>query len=339
MNDYSPRTLVVGVEDEGQRLDRYCAAHIPELSRNQIQTLNEKGGVTVDGRRRADSHPVCAGETVVVNAGLLVPPGLEGGTPVAQDIPITVVYEDDDIVVVNKPAGLVTHPGHGNWDGTLVNALLGRGVRLSTLGSPERPGVVHRLDKDTSGLVTLAKTDRAYRGLADALKTQRVGKVYHAIAWGRLPRRRLRVDAPIGRHPVKRQQMAVLEDSDRRAKPARTELFVVDRYSHFDYIRVTTFTGRTHQIRVHLSHVGHPLLGDSVYGGRKGKARVSNTGSRGLFAKLLKVLPRHALHASRLSFEHPVTGKHVAFQTALPADMRLALETIHRENRPKEVLD
>jgi 23S rRNA pseudouridine1911/1915/1917 synthase len=185
----------------------------------------------------------------------------------------------------------------------------------------------------------LAKTDRAYRGLTGALKSQRVTKVYHAIAWGPLARREMSVDAPIGRHPVKRQQMAVLDRSVGRARPARTELFVVDRYSHFDYIRVTIFTGRTHQIRVHLSYVGHPLLGDSVYGGRKGKARVSKTGSKGFIAKLSTVLPRHALHASRLAFEHPVTGKQVVFQTALPTDMRLALEMIHRENRPKEVMD
>jgi 23S rRNA pseudouridine1911/1915/1917 synthase len=279
---------------------------------------------------------VIPGETIVLDPSLLVPPGFEQGRPLAQDIHVPVVFEDDHLVLVNKPVGMVTHPAHGNWDGTLVNALVGRGVRLSMLGSPERPGVVHRLDKDTSGLIVLAKSDDAYRALSAALKAQRVDKTYHAIAWGPLPQRRVTIDAPIARHPVHRQRMAVAEGSGR---DARTELFVVDRYTHFDYIRVTTFTGRTHQIRVHLSHIGHPLLGDSVYGGRRQRSRAWRTGSKVFIERMMKLLPRHALHASRLSFEHPATGRHMSFQTALPADMRLALETMHREHRTKEVLD
>ncbi len=336
MDDIRPITLVTDETDEGQRLDRYCASHIDDLSRNQIQTINDKGGITVDGRARPDSYKLGIGETIVVDASLLQPPGFERGMPIAEDIPVAVVYEDESIVVVNKPVGMVTHPAHGNWSGTLVNALLGRGTKLASLGSPERPGVVHRLDKDTSGLMVLARTDPAFRGLTAAFKAQAVSKTYHAIVWGALPQREMRLDAPIGRHPVYRQKMAVVE---RGGKPARSDLFVVDSYIHFDYIRVTIFTGRTHQIRVHLSHIGHPLIGDSVYGGRKRRARISSSGLKGTFDTLLKVLPGHALHASRLSFEHPVSGKRMTFQAALSADMRLALEMIHRDNRTKEVMD
>lgn len=334
MKDEPAITLTVPPAEEGQRLDRFCAAHVEALSRNQIQILNSLGGVTVDGRERPDSYSVCAGETVVLEPERLRPPGFEAGMPVAQDIPVPVVFSDEHLVVVNKPVGMVMHPAHGNWDGTLVNALLGRGLSLAPLGSPERPGVVHRLDKDTSGLVVLARTDPAFRALAAALKARRVHKTYHAIAWGALAQRRMTVDAPIGRHPVKRQQMAVVEDG---GKEASTDLFVVDSYLHFDYIRVVTFTGRTHQIRVHLSHIGHPLLGDSVYGGRRQRARGSSTGSRD--EKLVNLVSRHALHASRLSFEHPVTGTWMAFQTALPEDMRLGLEMLQREQRIKEVTD
>jgi 23S rRNA pseudouridine1911/1915/1917 synthase len=336
MEENQPITLVVRPEDEGERLDRFCAARVDSLSRSQVQTINDKGGLTVDGRRRPASHSVVAGESVVVDPAALIPPGFESGGPVAQAIPVPVVFEDDDVVVVNKPCGMVTHPAHGNWDGTLVNALLGRGTRLASLGGPERPGVVHRLDKDTSGVIVVAKTDEAYRGLAAALSAGRVDKTYHAISWGGLAQRRTAIDAPIARHPVKRQQMAVVEGA---GKEARTEVFVVDRYRHFDYIRVTTFTGRTHQIRVHLSHIGHPLLGDSVYGGRRRRARASSAGSKTFIDNLMKLLPRHALHASRLSFEHPATGRWMTFQTALPEDMRTVLEAIHREHRTKEVLD
>jgi 23S rRNA pseudouridine1911/1915/1917 synthase len=331
-------SLTVTPGDEGLRLDRFCASRVEVLSRNQVQTLNGKGGVTVDGDSRPDSYPVRAGEVVEIDVDRLSPPGFEGGEdgkprrPVAQDIVVPVVFEDAEVVVVNKPAGMVVHPAHGNWDGTLVNALLGRGTSLSTLGSPERPGVVHRLDKDTSGLMVLAKTDDAYRRLATSFKDGTVRKVYHAIVWGGLPQEVMSIDAPIGRHPVQRQRMAVVEAA---GKAARTELFVVDRYTRFDYIRVTTLTGRTHQIRVHLTHIGHPLLGDPVYGGRRRRARASNAVSKD--DRLLGILRRHALHASRLSFQHPSTREWMSYQSALPADMRLALETIHRHDRIKEV--
>jgi 23S rRNA pseudouridine1911/1915/1917 synthase len=330
MPDGPPQRFTVTPEEAGERLDRFLAGRCPGLSRSQIQRLNALDGVSVDGRRRADSYAVAAGESVAITPEMLTPSGLAGGTPGAEAIPVAVVYEDDEVAVANKPAGMVTHPAHGNWTGTLVNALLGRGTPLSALGAPERPGVVHRLDKDTSGLVVLGKTDRAYRALAEEIKRHEFEKVYHAIAVGHLPSRELRVEAPIGRHPVHRQRMTVLASGGRAAG---TDVLVVDRYGQFDYIRLATRTGRTHQIRVHLAHVGHPLLGDPVYGGRRRKGQAPPARSKDVFAKLLRILPRHALHASRLSFTHPVTGERMTFTAALPDDMRTALETIHREDR------
>jgi len=325
-------SLTVGEADAGRRLDRFLANQLDALSRTQVQALNAAGGVSVDGRTRADSYALSAGEIVEVDASLISSPPPRA--PIAQAIPLSIVYEDDALVVVNKPAGLVVHPAHGNWDGTLVNALLGRGTPLATLGGADRPGVVHRLDKDTSGVIVLAKTDAAYRSLAGQFKAQETEKTYHAIVHGHVRAPAIVVDEPIARHPVHRQRMAVAASGGRAA---RTDVFVVDTYHHFDYIRVSTHTGRTHQIRVHMAHVGNPLLGDPVYGGRRQRAQSSQTRVRTTFDRLMKLVPRHALHASRLSFNHPDLQNRLTFTTALPADMRLALETLYREDRAKEV--
>ena len=190
------------------------------------------------------------------------------------------------------------------------------------------------MDKDTSGLMVVAKSDAAYAGLVSKLREKEVLKEYHAIVHGNMERREMTVDAPIGRHPVQRQKMTV-----RRAggKEAVSQLFVVDSYNQFDYIRVAIYTGRTHQIRVHLSHVSHPLLGDQVYGGKTKKRQAPGPRAKATGAKLSRIMTRHALHASRLSFTHPVSERPLAFQTALPEDMRLALETLYREHRFKEV--
>jgi len=328
-----PLQLCVGEDYAGSRLDRYVAAET-DLSRNQVQILNDSGGIEVDGRSRPDSFVLRGGEIVSVTPALLIPDGLdERGEPTSQDIRLDVTFEDDSIIVVNKAAGMVVHPAHGNWDGTVVNALLGRRTVLASTGGPDRPGIVHRLDKDTSGLMVVAKTDAAYKGLAGSIKRHEFHKTYHAIAIGRIGRSHVTIDAPIARHPNRRQQMAVVPVTGR---PARTEVFVVDTYEHFDYIRVTTFTGRTHQIRVHLAHIGHPLLGDPVYGGRRQRGRVVRNGS-GESSDLNAVLSRQALHASQLAFEHPESGEMMTFTTALPSDMCTALETIYREDHLKEV--
>jgi 23S rRNA pseudouridine1911/1915/1917 synthase len=331
----SDMSFTVADDEDGERLDRLCATKHPSLSRNQIQILNERGGVTVDGRIRPHSYPLRAGEKVDIRPSEV---HLEGWDPEAapapEDIHIRVIYEDEDIAVVNKPAGMVVHPAHGNPGGTLVNALLGRGIALAHLGGPSRPGIVHRLDKDTSGVMVVAKTDAAYVGLVARLKDKRVCKEYHAIVHGNIGREQMTVDAPIGRHPVHRQKMAVRRDGGREAV---SQLFVVDSYTDFDYIRVAIYTGRTHQIRVHMSHVSHPLLGDDVYGGHHGRGRTPASRAKATGKTLSRIMTRHALHASRLSFSHPVSDRPLAFQTALPDDMRLALETLYRENRFKEV--
>lgn len=315
------------MEDEGVRLDRFCAARIASLSRTQIQKLNAAGAVTVDGARRADHYALSPGEIVAVK---LPDVDERPEAPVPQVIPVRIAYEDSSIVVVNKSADLVVHPAHGNRDGTLVNALLGRGTRLATLGGPDRPGIVHRLDKDTTGLLVVTKTDEAYRKFSEDLKARRVRKVYHAIVWGNLGVRTRTIDASIARHPVHRQKMAV---AARAGREALTEVFVVDSFEHFDYIRVAILTGRTHQIRVHLAHISHPILGDPLYGGRRSKGLPSQTRLRNHISALLKAMPRQALHASRLSFDHPVTGKRMDFKTGLPDDMRAVLERLHIESK------
>jgi len=326
----------VAPEEAGQRLDRLCAARHPQMSRNQIQIFNKNGAVLVDGRTRPDSYAMSVGENVSINPSTVEKTDWDPeARPAAEpDIVVPVVYRDEHIIVVNKPAGLVVHPAHGNPGGTLVNALLGLGFELPALGGPSRPGIVHRLDKDTSGLMVVAGSEPAYRALVEAFKDKKVCKEYHAIVDGNMGSSKKTIDAPIGRHPVMRQKMAVVE---RGGKPAITQLFVVDSYSHFDYIRVATVTGRTHQIRVHLSHVSHPLLGDPVYGGRRKAKRTAGVGTRVTYEKLLKILTRHALHASRLSFLHPVTGAPLTFRAALPQDMRLVLELLYTEDRIKEV--
>jgi 23S rRNA pseudouridine1911/1915/1917 synthase len=303
------------------RLDRVLAAQLRELSRSRHKALILSGQVAVDGVTIRDpNHRVNAGGAIT----LTVPPAIDDAAA-PENIPLDIVFEDDALVVLNKPAGLVVHPAAGNRTGTLVNALIAHcGNSLSGVGGVKRPGIVHRLDKDTSGLLVVAKTDRAHlalsRQFADHGRTGRLRRGYLAFVWGAPVRPRGTIDKPVGRHPHAREKMAVREGG----RSAVTHWEVLERYPGIDGTPVASLiacrleTGRTHQIRVHLASIGHPLLGDEVYGaGFKTKANQLPAPAR----KALEALARQALHAHMLHFEHPLDGKHLEFRLELPGDL------------------
>jgi 23S rRNA pseudouridine1911/1915/1917 synthase len=298
--------LVVEEPDAGTRLDLYVAGQL-ELSRTQGATLIANGHVTVDGRREKASWRVRTGERVDVN----VPPA-PGRAIVPEQIPLDVVHEDEDLVVINKPAGMVVHPAPGNWTGTLVNALMGRGLQLAEGGSEERPGLVHRIDKDTSGLLIVAKTERAHRTLSADLAARRVVRRYATVCWGHLKEDRITVEKPIARDPRDRKRMAIVSTG----KAARTDFTRLARFDVGDLLRAHLHTGRTHQIRVHLYSTGHPVLGDDTYGGGGGRRLV------GLGAQ------RHFLHAAWLRFRHPASGEAMDFRAPLPDDLRRSMAAL-----------
>jgi 23S rRNA pseudouridine1911/1915/1917 synthase len=274
--------------------------------------------VQVDGRREKASYRPETGELVRIEI-----PVSEKRTILGEDIPVSVVYEDDALLVVDKPAGMVVHPAPGNWSGTLVNALLGRGGSLSTEGEPERAGMVHRLDKETSGLLVVAKTDRAHRLLSAAIAARRVVRRYAVMTWGHISADALTIDKPIARDPRDRKRMAIVI----KGRPAKTDLIRLARFDAGDLLRAHLHSGRTHQIRVHLASIGHPVMGDDVYGGGGGR-RVA-----GLPPK------RHFLHAAWLAFNHPVTGEPLDFRSPLPEDLRNALAVIAGEHALADGID
>lgn len=285
------------------RLDLLVAAHL-DISRNQAATLIAGGHVLVDGRRQKASFRAEPGMTIDVT----VPPAPSRDVA-GEQIPLTVAYEDDDVLVIDKPAGMVVHPAPGNWTGTLVNALKGRGGALADAGGAERAGIVHRLDKETSGLLLVAKTDRAHRILGAALQRREIRRRYAVLCWGHLADDRVVVDKPLARDPNDRKRMAVVPGG----REAKTVFYRLARFDAVDLLRAHLFTGRTHQIRVHLASIGHPVVGDDSYGGGGGRRLVS--------------LPpkRHFLHAAWLAFRHPVTGAPVELRSPLPPDLRAAL--------------
>jgi 23S rRNA pseudouridine1911/1915/1917 synthase len=289
--------------DEAPRLDVLVATHL-DISRNQAATLIAEGHVLVAGRREKASYRARAGERVMIE----VPP-VPGREVLGEDIPLNVVYEDDDVLVVDKPAGMVVHPAPGNWSGTLVNALKGRGASLSEATDEGREGIVHRLDKETSGLLLVAKTDRAHRRLGAALQAREIVRRYAVLSWGHLTEERITVEKPIARDPRDRKRMAVVSSG----RPARTDLTRLARFDSADLLRAHLFTGRTHQIRVHLASIGHPVVGDDTYGGGGGR-------------KLMGLPPRrHFLHAAWLIFRHPVTGEPIDLRSPLPEELHRAI--------------
>ncbi|MEQ9399523.1 MAG: RluA family pseudouridine synthase [Longimicrobiales bacterium] len=302
------RVLEVG-EGQEERLDAFLSARL-ELSRTRIQKLIAAGHVRVDGAVPKKSHVVEEGSRVEVDVPAPVETGIE-----PQDLPLDIVFQDEDIVVVNKAAGMVVHPAPGHRDGTLVNALLHHVQDLSGVGGRLRPGIVHRLDRDTSGLLVVAKSDRAHVALSEALRKRTVKRLYRAAAWGHLAESPTTVDAPIDRDPRHRQRMAVV-DGGRRAV---THIRVSERWDRAELLDVALQTGRTHQIRVHLAHLGHPVVGDDVYGA--GWERGMGGPARAWARALASRTPRQFLHAAELMFRHPVSGEKVRFRSELPEDL------------------
>ncbi len=295
-------TLQPNKEDAGQRVDAWLAAKLEDVTRSAAQRLLEEGRVTCGGKPLAKNYKLNGTETVEVCL-----PDPEPVDVVPQDIPLDVVYEDADVIVVNKPKGLVVHPAPGHPDGTLVNALLHHcGDSLSGIGGELRPGIVHRIDRDTSGLIIAAKNDFAHQKLAAQLQDHTLARIYHCIVTGNLREDAGTVNAPVGRHPVDRKKMAVVSNG----RPAVTHWTVLERFPGFTYVECRLETGRTHQIRVHMAHIGHPILGDTVYGSKKP----------------VPGLQGQCLHAVGLRFLHPRTGEMVELSCGLPEAFQTQLQ-------------
>lgn len=301
-------------EDPGARLDSYLAARL-ELSRSRVVALLEAGHVLLNGRTPLKREIPARGDRIRVRVPEPEPSRVE-----AEEIPLDVVYQDEDLLVVDKPAGMVVHPAPGHRRGTLVNALLHAVGDLSGIGGVLRPGILHRLDRDTSGLLIVAKNDFAHRALAEELKQRRIRRRYLTAAWGRLPEEEMTVDAPIGRHPTDRKRMAVVEGGRRAVTRFRRK----ESWRAADLLMAQLETGRTHQIRVHLLHLGHPVVGDATYGA--GREKGFSGPNRAWAQELARRTPRQFLHAAELRFRHPRTGEELRFRAPLPPDLRAVAE-------------
>lgn len=289
------------VEASAARLDQYLAGLLPEFSRSRIQHLIDEGHVRLNDRPARASARLHAGDRLSWEIPATAPSRLEG-----EPMDLRIVYEDDDLVVIDKPAGLVVHPGPGHPTGTLVHGLLGRGSGWSTIGGEDRPGIVHRLDRDTSGLMVVARNDNAHRELARQLQQRVMSRTYRAIVVGEVAEPAARIEAPIGRDPKHRQRMAVVKNG----REAITEFHRIGLAPAHSLLEVSLGTGRTHQIRVHLAYIHHPVLGDPVYGRRS------------------PLIARPALHAQSLTLRHPRTGKTMTFKSPTPEDFELAWNSL-----------
>lgn len=314
--------IVVPNVEKRERLDKFLANQIENTSRSKIEKLIESKLVLVNGQTVKPSYKISPGERIIVKIPKEPRPALE-----PEPIPLDIVYEDDYLLVVNKPAGMVTHPGYGNYTGTLVNALLYHCSKLSKVnvsGGEVRPGIVHRLDKDTSGLLVVAKDDETHRQLARQFFHKTVEREYWAVVWGHFGSNRGVIEAELGRSKNDRKKFAVVE----KGKLAVTEYEVLERFEFLSLLRLRLKTGRTHQIRVHLAHVGHPVFGDPVYGGRRIAWGGIDKKKRLFVDELLKIMPGQALHAKTLGFIHPWKNEFMKFDSELPENMAKLLNVL-----------
>lgn len=297
--------LIVLEDMEGERLDIFVAENLPDVSRALVQNLVKSGQVLVDGKTAKSSFRITEGQQVIVELPQPQPVLIE-----AENIPLTIIYQDQDVVVVDKPKGMVVHPAHGNWEHTLVNALLYHIKDLSGINGELRPGIVHRLDKDTSGVMVVAKNDISHRNLADQIKIHSIKREYIALLHGVIKENLGTIDAPIGRSKLDRKKMAVVKDG----RPAISNYEVIQRFSNYTLVKVSLLTGRTHQIRVHFSHIKHAVVGDPLYSSAK---RHFNLDSQ-------------ALHAHLLGFIHPRSNEHMEFTSPLPEYFTKVLDELNR---------
>ena len=306
----------VDAESQNTRLDVYLAAKMG-ISRGEAQRILDAGVGRVNGQPAKANYRLRAGDRVTAERLDAVQSDIT-----AESIPLDIVYEDGDLMVINKPRGLVVHPAPGNLSGTLVNAVLAHADDLSGIGGEIRPGIVHRLDKDTSGLMVVAKNDNAHQSLQSQIQEKTAERRYTALVWGKPRFERAEVDAPIGRHPSDRKKMAVLTDSRHTARDAVTELTVTERFGTFSHLDAKLQTGRTHQIRVHCAYIGHPVVGDPLYGGnRKVPAEIVSSSQKAAIESAIADLQGQALHAYRLAFTHPRTREALSFEAPIPPAM------------------
>ncbi len=314
--------IVVPNVEKRERLDKFLANQIENTSRSKIEKLIESGLVLVNGQTVKPSHKISPGEKIIVKIPKEPRPELE-----PEPISLDIVYEDDYLLVINKPAGMVTHPGHGNYTGTLVNALLYHCSKLSNVnvsGGEVRPGIVHRLDKDTSGLLVVAKDDETHRHLARQFFHKTVEREYWAVVWGHFNSNRGVIEAELGRSKSDRKKFAVVEGG----KLAVTEYEVLEKFKFLSLLRLRLKTGRTHQIRVHLAYVGRPVFGDPVYGGRRIAWGGADRKKKLFVDELLKIMPRQALHEKTLGFIHPWRNEFMRFDSELPEDIAKLLDVL-----------
>jgi 23S rRNA pseudouridine1911/1915/1917 synthase len=317
-----PVELSVEAAEAGHRLDAFLATHFPDYSRVHLRRVISAGGVKVDGRGGKPAYRLKAGQRVSI-----VLPEIPREAPRPENIPLDILYQDEQVAVVNKPPGMVVHPARGHWSGTLASALQFHfGTALSAAGGLNRPGIVHRLDRDTSGVILVARTDQAHSKLAKQFAARSIEKEYFALVSGGPPRDRDVIDCPIGFHPRVREKMAIRRD-DADSRAAQTFYEVTERFDGFAALKLLPKTGRTHQIRVHLNHVGCPVLCDRQYGGR---SRITRGEIRRDSADDLVLLDRQALHARRLRFLHPATGQPLEIEAPLPSDISAVLDELRK---------